>query len=138
MSQLPQVRRLLVEDFMDQKDWIAKLFTPINNFMDGVTLALDRGISIRDNMAADIKTVTVNYVPTELKPIKVQWNLPSKPIAVLVGNTQRTNLAYFFPATTVGIQWKYSAVSGLILTDLIGITPTDAEQYILTLVIFTG
>lgn len=138
MSRLPQIRRLLVEDFLEQKDWISKLFTPLNTFMDGVNSSLSRGISLRDNMAADVKVITLDSVPTAEKPARVQWSLPVNPIAVHVGNVQNPKYTNFTLAAAVQVQWIYDATGGLRLTNVIGITPTTASQYILTLVIFTG
>lgn len=138
MSQLPQIRRLLVEDFIDQKDWIAKLFTPINVFMDGTFGALNKSITLRENMAADYKKVTVGFVPTVDKPIAVSWDLPVPPISVHVGNVTKTDFTDFTLTTAVQVQWKYDNKQGFRLTNLVGITPTNATQYTLTLICFTG
>lgn len=138
MSELPQIRRLLVEDFMEQKEWISKLFIPLNNFMDGTMTALNRGITLRQNMAADIKTVTLNRVPTVASPIRVQWNISQRPISVHVGQCIRTDNTAIVLTTAIGIQWDYDAINGLRLTNILGITPTAAITYDITLAIFTG
>jgi hypothetical protein len=138
MSELPQIRRLLVEDFLEQKDWISKLFIPLNNFMDGTFAALNRGVSLRQNMAADIKVVTLNRVPTALDYASVAWNIPQKPIAVHVGRVQRTDNTAVVLASVVQVQWEYDLTKGFRLTNLIGLTPTSTATYDLTLTIFTG
>jgi hypothetical protein len=138
MSELPQIRRLLVEDFLEQKDWISKLFIPLNNFMDGTFSALNRGVSLRQNMAADIKVVTLNRVPTALDYASVAWSIPQKPIAVHVGRVQRTDNTAVVLASVVQVQWEYDLTKGFRLTNLIGLTPTSTATYDLTLTIFTG
>jgi hypothetical protein len=138
MSELPQIRRLLVEDFLEQKDWISKLFIPMNNFMDGTFTALNRGITLRQNMAADIKVVTLNRIPTALDYASVAWDIPQKPIAVHVGRIKRTDNTAVVLANAIQIQWEYDLTKGLRLTNLIGLTPTSTETYDLTLTIFTG
>lgn len=75
MSQLPQIRRLLVEDFMEQKDWISKLFTPLNSFMEGTIGVLTKGVSLADNCTADLQTITISTVPTVSVPIQLPWKL---------------------------------------------------------------
>jgi len=138
MSQLPQIRRLLVEDFMEQKDWISKLFTPLNSFMEGTVGVLTKGVSLVDNCAADIQKVTLSVVPTVKIPIALRWDLSTKPISVHVGNVSLVTNDDFTIAAAVGIQWKYDSVKGLRLVNVVGITPTSATQYVLTLVIFAG
>lgn len=138
MSDLPQIRRLLVEDFLEQKEWISKLFIPLNNFMDGTFSALNRGITLRQNMAADIKTVTLNRVPTALDYASIAWNIPQKPISLHIGRIQRTDNTAVVLAAAVAVQWEYDLTKGLRLTNLIGLTPTSTTTYDLTLVIFTG
>jgi len=138
MSELPQIRRLLVEDFMEQKEWISKLFIPLNTFMDGTFTALNRGVTLRQNMAADLRVVTVNRVPTVADYIGVPWTIPQKPISLHIGRIIRTDNTAVVLASAVQVQWEYDSSKGLRLTNLIGITPTATATYDLTLAIFTG
>ena len=138
MSQLPQIRRLLVEDFMEQKDWISKLFTPLNSFMEGTVGVLTKGVSLVDNCTADLQTITISTVPTVAVPIQLAWKLPIAPKSIHVGNVQRTTFVDFTLSAAVGVQWTWDSKNGLRLVNLFGITPTNATQYLLTLVIFAG
>ena len=79
MSRLPQIRRLLVEDFLEQKDWITKLFTPLNTFMDGVVSVMNRSITLKDNCAADIIVSVADKNPTVADPIILPWSLSQRP-----------------------------------------------------------
>jgi hypothetical protein len=138
MSEIPQIRRLLVEDFMEQKDWISKLFIPLNNFMDGTFGTLNRGVTLRQNMAADLKVVTVNRVPTAADYIGLPWSIPQKPISLHIGRIVRTDNTAVVLANAVQVQWEYDSSKGLRLINLIGITPTATATYDLTIAIFTG
>jgi hypothetical protein len=138
VSKLPQIRRLLVEDFLDQKSWISKLFTPINNFMESVQTIFSRGITINDNMAGSVQSVVFNSRPTVAVPMPLKWDLNVKPTAVIVGNVQRKDLADWFCTYTVGVQWKWDVNQGLRLTNISGLAPSVTDQYIITLVIFSG
>ncbi len=139
MSKLPQVKRLFVEDFLDQKEWIGNLFTPLNGFIDGVMLCLNKGISVRDNCSGDIIKQPVLKVPTEASPLTVPWESKlGSPIAVMVGDVRRVDGNSFVLTEAVGIQWKYDGKGGILVTNLIGITPSTENQYTITYVIFAG
>lgn len=138
MSDLPQTRRILVEDFPEQKKWIENLLTPLNNFMESTYLAFDRNLTIRQNMAADIRVVVVDRVPTATNYISVLWTLKSSPISVHLGRIQRADNNALVLANAIQIDWDFDRKLGLRLTNLIGITPDPDNRYNLTLVIFTG
>jgi hypothetical protein len=138
LSNLPQTRRFLVEDFIDQKDWIAKLFTPLNQIFEGVFGIINRGITIKDNMLGDVQTVQIDYVPTVAKSFQLAWALSVPPRAIHVGNIQRANYDDFTISAAVQVQWKFDSKNGLRLTNIVGVTPSNATQYLLTLIIFAG
>ena len=138
MSQLPQVRRLLVEDFMEQKDWISKLFTPLNTLMDGIITSLTKGITLRENCAADIITVKLDRVPTDTDSIGLPWTISQSPISLHVGNITRVDGGNILLTAAVGVQWRFFGAKGLQLTNIVGIVPSTTDKYYLTLVAFTG
>jgi hypothetical protein len=139
MSKLPNVRRLLIEDFLDQKDWIGNLFTPLNVFMDGVITSLSKGITLKDNMAADIIVSLTDRVPTLTTPIILPWNSKlGAPQSVTIGNIQPANGSNFTLASVVGMQWKYDASKGILITNIIGLTPTSTDKYNITYTVFAG
>lgn len=86
MSKIPQVKRLLVDEFPDQP-WIEPLILSLNQFMDGVVANLNKGLTVQDNMSGIIREVELdgNF------PLKIAWNLPQKPKSVLVGDWYRTD-----------------------------------------------
>ena len=138
MSKLPQVRRLLVEDFLEQKDWISKLFNPLNTFMDGVISVMTRGITLRDNCAADIISSIAYKAPTEADPIILPWSLSQRPVSLHVGNIVRTDGDTTTLSAASGVQWKYDGKKGLQITKIFGVTPSMTDKYTITYVIFTG
>lgn len=138
MARLPQIRRLLVEDFISQKEWIAKLFQPLNSFMEGVSSIFDKNITIKDNMAADIVTVLIDKNPTASSPIPIKWGINKKPLSIHVGDVYRDDNVSFTMSSSIGVQWYYDANNGLRLTNVVGISPSSTTKYNLTLVIFAG
>lgn len=139
MSKLPQIKRLFIEDFVDQKEWIERLITPLNGFMDGVMICLNKGISVKDNCSGDIIKQTVLSVPSETSPLTIPWDIKrGTPVALYIGDVKRADGTSFTLATAVFAQWKYAGKDGIIITNLLGITPTTDLKYNLTFVIFTG
>ena len=59
MAKIPALQRLLVEDFPDQAQWIQKLISPVNDFMENSIYALTRNLSFFDNMAAQVQNIQV-------------------------------------------------------------------------------
>ena len=138
MSRLPQLKRLVIEDFQEQKSWIQKLFLVLNPFMEALVQCLNQSLTIRDNFAGDILQVTFSYVPSYSKPLIVGWSQKSKPVSIHVGNCVRVDGANVTAFTgTIGIMWNWTD-KGLGITSITGITPSTADKYVLTLVAFTG
>lgn len=77
MAKAPNIRRLLVEDFPDQADWIEKLLQPLNQLSITVQTALNRGISLRDNAGVGYLEVTLNTAEQSAFPLVMRHGLPS-------------------------------------------------------------
>lgn len=150
MGQLPQVRRLQVEDFASEKKWISPLLLVLNSFMETVFGALNKALTIADNMSGDVKTIILSNVPTPSTmggangPTSVAWGKPNLPKAVLVANVEQLSgsplaASTFTLATAVQVQFQMSTDNkSLQIIGVAGITPTQTTQYRLTLVCFTG
>lgn len=137
MSKIPQIKRLVTEDFQEQKSWINKLFLPLNTFMESVFSALNKNLTITDNMAAEVKVVQFSSVPSFANPLPLSWTLNRAPTAIVVANAQLVTGANFVLTQAVTVQWAWTA-TGLQITNLLGVTPTSSNLYNVTLVIFTG
>ena len=46
------------EDFPDQRDWIGKLFSPLNQFLGDVARAFANKINIEDNLFQEIREIS--------------------------------------------------------------------------------
>ena len=118
MARIPPLTRLQAEDFSSQSEWIEKLLGPLNRFMELTTNALNKQLTLEDNMAATIKTVELDGT----FPVRVAWTLPGKPVSVLVGNIYRADGAPHTMTAPVGVQWSYN--SGVLSIDnAFGVVP---------------
>lgn len=58
---LPVISRLRVDEFPDQKDWISRLFGPLNSFLEYTYLALTNGLTFYDNFTGFESTIDFTY-----------------------------------------------------------------------------
>lgn len=132
MSKVPTVRRLVVEDFPDQKKWIGRLFDILNTFIINVVQGLSNQLTISENMLAQVDRVRVRTALSytadadlgqyaELfEPAKYAVRFRGTPVFVILGSCVEVagNKVVNFHGTTV--DWSYqdgvvtiNAVSGL-------------------------
>ena len=139
MANLPPIKRLTLEDFpADPRKWLGPMFLVLNSFMDGVINALNKDLTLAANSTSDLKPVTLSAVPTASSPVSFTWSKTSRPVSVVVGNTTRVDGAAFTLSAAVQVQWAFVTPSTLQITNVVGITPSDTNQYILQLVIIAG
>ena len=106
------------EDFQDQKDWIGKLFSPLNQFLGDVVRAFNNGFTIEDNLYQEIREIkfknSTNNFPYKFK---TKFNaIPKGLVSIyLFNNTTGT-----YSTQTPLVVWSYaeqevsiSTISGL-------------------------
>jgi hypothetical protein len=137
MSKIPPIRRISTEDFKEQAGWIENLLGPINSYFEQTTTALNRGLTINDNFAGEIRDVTIDGT----YPLKLAWLLSARPRAVLVGAIARTTGASFTQGSALQVQWSFNQSGQLQIDGVVGSltpAPSAAAKYRITLVCLTG
>ncbi len=135
MSDLPPIRRLLVEDFATQKSWISPLLLIFNSFTEAVVNTLTSGVTVKDNTTGDILTMTLSGT----LPVSVVWTKKLPPSVVVVGNISRLDGAAITLSAAVGITWGMSGDGkSLQVLSIVGVTPSTTIKYKLTLLCFQG
>lgn len=129
MAQIPPITRLSSEDFKEQAGWIEKLIQPINQYFERTTSALNRSLTVKDNMAGDQLVVEFNGT----FPVRVAWTAKAKPASVFVGNTVRSDGTSFTLTAAVQVQWSFNQAGQLQIDAVVGITPTATTKYKVTL-----
>lgn len=114
MARLPNQKRILREDIKEAPNWITRLLTPLNSFMETVYYALNRDITFTENIACQIKEITFNSKsdystasPVEDGFLELQFrhSLKTKPKGLLIqqlitdGNVQAVH------TTPVTLSW---------------------------------
>lgn len=82
---LPTQKRILREDVKEAPEWINKIIGPFNNLAETIYQALNRNITVTENLAAFVKELTVTTTasyPT-MDPVELTNTLRTKAIGVL-------------------------------------------------------
>lgn len=156
MSKLPPLKRFSLEDFQDQKDWIDKLISPLNEFMNSVSGSLENNLNHAENLLAQVGTITVQTTndwvagetvtvaasPVDLPPYaelsdvgRLRVNMKAKPLGLVIWRCIEiaTNPSILRYAVTA--DWSYS--NGLVtINHVSGLEP--AKKYQLTVALYGG
>ena len=132
MAQLPEIKRLHRQDFPDQTSWIDGLLAPLNRFFDSVYTALNRGLTFRDNMVAQVKELEFRET-SGTYPIRFAWNLKSQPTDLIV--TRVVTVSGSGPSGAVWANWSYNG-SAVEIEDITGLTADD--EYKIRVIAFAG
>lgn len=132
MAKLPRLKRFVTEDYPSQDEWIGKLFDPLNQLIDTVFDALNRGLTFSENVRSVVKTLEFTQGQS-VYPIKFNWGLRGTgPTALLVARVLYESAA---PTASVGCNWSFDG-SGISIDSFFGLT--DGEKYKITVIAFTA
>jgi hypothetical protein len=123
---IPSFTRILVESLpSDVRKWVSALVDPLNSFMLSMKIGLNKGITINDNLAGAIKTLTVSGGA-------VEFAYGNNPKAVIIGNIVDLTTSGDAPTTGVGLSWGFTGTT--IACTFHGLE--TGHKYNITLVIF--
>lgn len=128
---LSNIKRLLKEDFpKDQQDLIDKLAYVLNPFLDQVSAAFNKQISI-ENMTREIITITVSNATGGAIQLGTQFKSSfTKVSGINVIKSQNITNTIAYPTSAVGLSWSFD--SGVVtINKVTGIQ--DNNKYTLTL-----
>jgi hypothetical protein len=118
MAKISSTKKITIEEFPSEvRGWLRKLVDPLNRFLEQVYYALVNGLTIRDNLKAQCKPLTVAVGQTY--PIKQSWGLNERPTAVLVAQIAES-AGGSVPAYSM--VWVYD--SGTLEITFVGLDPT--------------
>lgn len=135
MAQLPPIKRLSKEDFKEQGSWIGALLGPLNDFMGAVFRALNNGLTFSENLAAQVKDLTVDVQTTGTYPIRFQWERSGRPVALWVGWAQEIAPKPPTLTTAVWADWTFNNGS-IEINSLSGLS--TGKKYRIRVIIIAG
>ena len=135
MASLPQIRRLLTEDFKEQAKWIGPLLTILNNFFESVVNLFNNNITIASNTTSDIRTITL--VDSSAQSISLRKS--TIPVGVIAINAQPTS-GFSYTCSTPTLQWTMTDNKTLQISNVTGLSPAPSasNQYTLTILVVGG
>lgn len=126
MSKISSTKKLILEDFPSEvRPWLKKLIDPLNRFLEQAYFALVQGLTLTDNIKAQVNTLTV--YANQTYPIEYAWKLNERPSVVLVGNISESTGA---SVPAFSLSWTYD--NGQVKVTLNGLTA--ASKYTIKLV----
>ncbi len=134
MARIPPIKRLSTEDFKDQTSWIGKLLTPLNEFMSTTVAALNRGLTFSDNLAAQVKTLTIT-ASADAYPLKFLCTLNSRPQGLWIVSVRDHASTPLTLTTAVFADWDY-ANGQVIINNITGLTA--GRKYDICVIIIAG
>jgi hypothetical protein len=114
MAELPSIKRIVREDIKNAPDWIESLIGPLNSFMEEVYNALDRDLTIGQNLRGAIKSINFKTRSSYgTAPVADNWEVQKianpmqvKPQLVVIGDI--TDKDTFLPITSnVSLSWDF-------------------------------
>jgi hypothetical protein len=136
MARLPNIKRLLTEDFREQNTWIGKLLQPLNQFMESVTTAFNKGLTVTENLDAQVASVTLTEGRVDADtPVFFKSTCRGTPKGVLVSNALDVDNKGF--TGPVSVIWSYVPDEKQVkITHVYGLAASGGK-YTLTLFIHT-
>lgn len=134
MGSLPTIKRFLTEDYPSEASWIGTLLYSLNLLLNTVYSNLNNGLTIAQNMQAQVKTLSVSGLnPTT----SFNWNYPNigAPIGVSVVQCLQTDAPISVVTNPVTAAWSYTG--GVIsINNVTGLS--SAHTYSCTFIVWGG
>lgn len=97
------LKRFLVEDFPSQQAWIGELLNPLNQAFEQLSQALNKNLTISDNLDAETQEIT--FTGSDTVTFKVATK--NRPKGVIVSNF--VTVSGTAPTAAVQPVWSYSS-----------------------------
>ena len=130
---LPAIKRIIQEDFPDQKTWIGKLIEPLNKALISISSLLNKGLTFEDNFKAQVKSLNFVYNTTNL-PLYFSSTIKGRPNGLFVINIVENNVAQVTAfSNAVFPTWEYLQDGRIKILDVTGLN--NNSEYTMTMVV---
>lgn len=120
------------EDFVEQQDWIGKLFSPLNQFLGDVVRAFNNALTIEDNLYQEIREIKFKN-STNNFPYKFRTKFSAIPkglVSIYLFNNDTGEYSDESPL----VVWSYSNQE-VTISQMTGLT-TDVNYTIRVLILY--
>jgi hypothetical protein len=133
MASIPKSRKIAAEDFPEQKAWMPKLLSPLNQFFETIVSALSKGLTFKENFASESYSIDFDG----RYPVLVSWNRPNKPNGLWVIDS-RQKLTGIHSASAVYLSWSYTQSRQISITAISGVTASPLDKYVIKFIAIEG
>lgn len=133
---LPTIKKILREDLKDAPTWVNGLIDPLNVFMEMVYQALNKNITLSENVASFVKELTYitgSSYPTSQDLFTFNNELKTRPVGVLPLQVYERN-TYIAAAGPVYIPWIYQNGNQIQVSTITGLEAS--KTYTVRVVVF--
>lgn len=132
---LPTIKKILREDVKDAPSWISGVIDPVNSFMENVYTALNKSITLTDNISSFIKEISYRTSASYPDPILDKTNFMNTLRARATGLMvmQAFETASYVPVSIGNLAWTEDS-SGIVIYPISGLAASRA--YTIRLVVF--
>lgn len=135
MAKLPTIKRITEEVFpSDVKKWLPKLLAPLNQFMEQLTNALNKNLTIRENFAGEILEATLDGE----YPLNIAYGLKAPPKVAILGSCVEVEGNHSIPLAALYLDWTFSSNGTFQINEVVGLTPSSTAKYRINILILTG
>lgn len=125
MARLPEIKRIQREDIAEADSWITKLLFPLNRFMETVYSALNKQLTLQENIRAsiasiDVETASDYELNNTFEEINLSKNFNENATAVFIGQIYERGKEFDKIINPVQVDWiesqgqiKIKFISGL-------------------------
>ncbi len=104
-----------------------------SSFEKDITNALDKRLTIADNMDGEIRTILVDGI----YPLYLAWYRALPPVVAIVGATRRLSSLPFTLTNAIGVDWEFSD-NRVKIKGFPGISPSITDQYEVKVIFLVG
>lgn len=132
---LPTIKRILREDLREAPNWVVGLIDPLNTFMEMVYQALNKNITLTENVASFVQelvyTTPSTYPTVDNKSFTNELKTRPFGVQLLQAYERQT---YLPPPGPVYVPWTLNSLNQIVVHPITGLEAS--KTYVIRLLIF--
>ena len=137
MAKLPTLRRLFKGDFKPEYgELVEKLITSINNGFDNIYDALNKKLTLKNNILCDVRDFSVQVGSTGIPTNSIILSIPftNSVSVVTVGRVINITNTFSYPTSGVTVTWEQNGAGSIKINHIPGLK--SGETYSIRVVIY--
>jgi len=134
MSKIPEMRRIVAEEFPEQRDWIGKLIAPVNLFMEQVQINLSRGLTFQDNISCRF----IEHTDYGAYPVDIAWNLRSKPAGAWIVYARELSGNHVNFTNAPYLDWEFTSNGSFRINAIPNLSSSASNPFLVKIIAITG